>query len=64
MRQIGKEVITMTLENLNFKIGQLIQQRAAAHGNEAEQARLNTKLDKLYEIKHTALVQKATKKGE
>lgn len=51
----------MTLENLNHKIGQLIQQRAAAHGNEAEQARLNKKLDKLYDVKHTALVQKANK---
>ena len=49
----------MTFESLQNAIARLITARADAHGNEAEQARLNAKLDKLYEKKYTMLEQSA-----
>ena len=45
----------MTIEALRQAIARLITARAEAHGNKAEQARINAKLDKLYEIKTIAL---------
>jgi hypothetical protein len=42
---------------LQAKIGYLILLRADAHGNDAEQNRINTKLDKLYARKWTILEQ-------
>lgn len=45
----------MTIEALKQAIARLIIARAEAHGNKAEQARINAKLDKLYEIKTIAL---------
>ena len=47
----------MTLEALKNAIAKLIIARAEAHGNEAEQARINAKLDKLYNLKYTMLEQ-------
>ena len=47
----------MTLEALKNAIAKLIIARAEAHGNEAEQARINIKLDKLYNLKYTMLEQ-------
>ena len=47
----------MTLEALQRKIAELIIARREAHGNEAEQARINVKLDKLYNLKYTILEQ-------
>ena len=47
----------MTLEALKQAIANLIIARREAHGNEAEQARINTKLDKLYNLKYTMLEQ-------
>lgn len=47
----------MTLEALKNAIAKLIIARAEAHGNEAEQARLNAKLEKLYNLKYTMLEQ-------
>ena len=45
----------MTIEALKQAIARLIIARAEAHGNKAEQARINAKLDKLYEIKYIVL---------
>ena len=45
----------MTLEALRQAIANLIVARREAYGNEAEQARINTKLDKLYNLKYTML---------
>lgn len=45
----------MTIEALRQAIARLITARAEAHGDKAEQARINAKLDKLYEIKTIAL---------
>ena len=45
----------MTIEALKQAIARLIIARAEAHGNKAEQERINAKLDKLYEIKRIAL---------
>lgn len=45
----------MTIEALRQAIARLIIARAEAHGNKAEQERINAKLDKLYEIKYIAL---------
>lgn len=42
---------------LIYKIGQLILKRAEAHGNTAEQNRINEKLTKLYNIKDNLLLQ-------
>lgn len=47
----------MTLEALQNAIANLIVARREAHGNEAEQARINVKLDKLYNLKYTMLEQ-------
>lgn len=47
----------MTFEALKEAIARLIIARAEAHGNEAEQARLNAKLEKLYNLKYTMLEQ-------
>lgn len=45
----------MTIEALRQAIARLIIARAEAHGNKAEQERINAKLDKLYEIKYIVL---------
>ena len=47
----------MTLEALQNAIGKLLIARREAHGNEAEQARITAKLEKLYDLKHTMLEQ-------
>ena len=47
----------MTYEALTTAIANLIIKRREAHGNDAEQARINAKLDKLYAIKNTMLEQ-------
>ena len=47
----------MTLKALQEAIANLIISRRAAHGNAAEQERINKKLDKLYELKYTLLSQ-------
>ena len=52
----------MTLEALKNAIAKLIIARAEAHGDEAEQARINAKLDKLYNLKYTMLEQAAKAK--
>lgn len=54
----------MTFEALQNAIARLIIKRREAHGNEAEQARLNAKLDKLYEKKYTMLEQSAKAESE
>lgn len=51
----------MTIDATNEAIKRLIIKRREAHGNEEEQKRINAKLDKLYNIKHIALVQEAEK---
>ena len=52
----------MTLEALQNAIANLLVARREAHGNEAEQARINAKLDKLYNLKYTLLEQESQKK--
>ena len=52
----------MTFEALQQAIARLIIARAEAHGNEVEQARINAKLDKLYNLKYTLLEQESQKK--
>ena len=47
----------MTFEALQEAIRRLIIARSEATGNEAEQARLNAKLEKLYNLKYTMLEQ-------
>ena len=47
----------MTFEALQNAIARLIIARAEAHGNEAEQAHINARLDKLYNLKYTMLEQ-------
>lgn len=47
----------MTFEALQNAIANLLVARREAHGNEAEQARLNAKLEKLYNLKYTMLEQ-------
>lgn len=47
----------MTYQALIEAIKRLIIQRAEAHGNDKEQARINAKLDKLYALKQTILEQ-------
>ena len=54
----------MTLESLQQAIARLIVARREAHGNQAEQARINAKLDKLYNLKYTMLEQAAKAKSE
>ena len=48
----------MTIEALKQAIARLIIARAEAHGNKAEQERINAKLDKLYELKRIVLEQR------
>jgi hypothetical protein len=45
----------MTLEALTYKIQELIIKRREAHGNYAEQDRINEKLTKLYNLKQLML---------
>lgn len=52
----------MTLEALQNAIANLIIARREAHGNEAEQARINTKLDKLYDKKYIMLEQESQRR--
>lgn len=47
----------MTIDALKQAIAKLIIKRREAHGNKEEQARINAKLDKLYELKYIALEQ-------
>lgn len=51
----------MTIGAINEAIKRLIIKRREAHGNEEEQHRISTKLDKLYDIKYIALEQEAKK---
>lgn len=52
----------MNFEALQNAIARLIIKRREAHGNQAEQDRLNAKLEKLYEKKYTMLEQESQKK--
>ena len=52
----------MTLEALQNAISRLIIKRYEAHGNQAEQARINAKLDKLYEKKYIMIEQESQKR--
>ena len=52
----------MTLEALQNAIANLLVARREAHGNQAEQDRINAKLDKLYNLKYTLLEQESRKK--
>ena len=52
----------MTLEALQNAIANLLVARREAHGNQAEQDRINAKLDKLYNLKYTLLEQESQKK--
>ena len=52
-----KEGVKMTIEALKEAIAKLITKRAEAHGDTAEQCRINAKLSKLYDIKALALEQ-------
>lgn len=47
----------MTLQALQEAIARLIVKRAENHGNAGEQARINEKLTKLYDLKFTLLNQ-------
>jgi hypothetical protein len=47
----------MTYEALMHAISNLIIKRSQAHGNDKEQARINVKLTKLYDLKYTMLAQ-------
>lgn len=49
----------MTFEALQNAISRLIIKRREAHGNEAEQARINAKLDKLYNKKYIMIEQES-----
>ena len=49
----------MTFEALQQAIARFIIARSEATGNEAEQARINAKLDKLYNLKYTMLEQQS-----
>lgn len=53
----------MTYEALVAGISRLIKARAAAHGNDREQTRINAKLTKLYDLKYTMLQQMANSQG-
>lgn len=52
----------MTFETLQNAIARLIVARREAHGNEAEQTRINAKLEKLYALKYTLLEQESQKR--
>ena len=47
----------MTYDALMYAIENLIEKRRQAHGNDQEQARINAKLTKLYDLKYTMLEQ-------
>lgn len=47
----------MTLQALQEAIARLIVKRAENHGNAEEQARINGKLTKLYDLKYVLLSQ-------
>ena len=49
----------MNFEALQNAIARLIIARAEAHGNQAEQDRINKKLTKLYDLKYTMLEQQS-----
>lgn len=49
----------MTLEALQQAIARLIIARREAHGDQAEQDRINKKLTKLYDLKYTMLEQQS-----
>ena len=49
----------MTYQALMLAIARLIVQRAEAHGNTAQQARINAKLDRRYALKATMFEQGA-----
>ena len=51
----------MTYDALMHAISTLIIKRRKAHGNDTEQARINEKLTKLYDLKYTMLAQKSAK---
>ena len=53
---VYKGEIDMTLETLEYAIGNLIKKRAKAHGNDVEQKRINEKLTRLYDLKYLMLV--------
>ena len=52
----------MTFEALQNAIARLIIARREAHGNEAEQARITAKLEKLYALKYTLLEQESQRR--
>lgn len=52
----------MTLEALKNAIANLLVARREAHGNEAEQARITAKLEKLYALKYTLLEQESQRR--
>ena len=52
----------MTLEALQQAIARLLVARREAHGNEAEQARITAKLEKLYALKYTLLEQESQRR--
>jgi hypothetical protein len=51
----------MTYEALMHAISNLIEKRRKAHGNDQEQARINAKLTKLYDLKYVMLAQQKNK---
>jgi hypothetical protein len=53
----------MTIEAVEEAIKRLIIKRREAHGNQAEQDRINAKLSKLYDIKYLAIKQEQERKG-
>lgn len=54
----------MTLEAIEYAISALIIKRRNAHGNDQEQARINAKLTKLYDLKYTMLAQNQANKRQ
>lgn len=51
----------MTFDALTYAIARLIIARRNAHGNPQEQARINAKLTKLYDLKYLMLEQQRRK---
>lgn len=62
IKKISQGGKKMTFEALQNAIARLIVARREAHGNEVEQARINAKLEKLYNLKYTMLEQSAKAK--
>ena len=56
-QRIKKGRYIMTYDALMYAIENLIEKRRQAHGNDQEQARINAKLTKLYDLKYTMLEQ-------